>query len=224
MIELIDITKTYHMGSSTFQALKGISFRIEKGELVSIVGPSGSGKSTTMHIIGLLDHPTTGKYIINGEDTSHLSRSNQATMRNKFIGFIFQSFFLLNKLNALENVGLPLYYRGIRHRSEIRECAMEMLKKVEMEKYAKHRPNELSGGQRQRVAIARALVGEPELVLADEPTGALDSKTSQQVMELLKHSSQDTTVVIITHDLNIAKQCPRVLRIADGLITEGIHE
>jgi len=222
VIELIDITKTYRMGASEFQALKGISFRVEKGELVSIVGPSGSGKSTTMHIIGLLDRPTSGKYIINDQDASNLSRSEQATMRNKFIGFIFQSFFLLNKLSSIENVGLPLYYRGVSSHSEIRDRSMEMLKKVDMEKYATHKPNELSGGQRQRVAIARALVGEPELVLADEPTGALDSKTSQQVMDLLKHLSQGTTVIIITHDLGVAKQCPRVMRIADGLITEGI--
>lgn len=219
MIDLRDVTKIYQMGDSEFQALKGISLFIERGELVAIVGPSGSGKSSTMNILGLLDKPTTGEYFLDEQNTRDFTGNQLARLRNQSIGFIFQSFFLLPKLTALQNVGLPLFYAN-RAASEIKERAMAILDKVGMADYATHRPNELSGGQQQRVAIARALVGEPKILLADEPTGALDTKTSEVVMELLIGMAEGTTVVIITHDMEVANQCPRVIKIRDGLIQE----
>ncbi len=218
MIKLDNVTKTYIMGKNEFQALKGISFEIKKGELAALMGPSGSGKSTTMNIIGLLDHPTSGHYYLESEESTHLSKNELARVRNKKIGFIFQSFFLLPKLNAVQNIGLPLFYANIGAKA-IHKKSMNMLEKMEMAEYALHRPNELSGGQQQRVAIARALVHEPSVILADEPTGALDSKTSERVMELLTAHRGETTVVIITHDKEVAEQCPRVIQIRDGLIT-----
>lgn len=220
MIELRNVTKTYRMGKNEYQALKGITVRIEKGELVAIMGPSGSGKTSTMNIIGLLDHPTEGQYFFEGQDTAQFSGDALARLRNRSIGFIFQSFFLLPKLTALQNVGLPLYYSNV-DKTTIKERAMAMLERVGMADHATHRPSELSGGQQQRVAIARALVGEPKFILADEPTGALDSKTSDRVMEMLVHAATGTTVVVITHDPNVASQCRRVIQIHDGLIQEA---
>lgn len=222
MIELKNIVKTYQMGSYRFEALKGISMKVNDGELVAIIGPSGSGKSTTMNILGLLDRQTSGQYFLNGQEVEDLSPNKKAALRNQYIGFIFQAFFLLPNLNALENVALPLSYRNVSS-AEQHKRAMEMLEKVGMDQYAHHLPKELSGGQQQRVAIARALAGKPALILADEPTGALDSKTSQQVLDLLAELNKDekATVIIITHDPLVARQCPRAFRIADGLLTEG---
>lgn len=224
MIKLENVKKIYHMGETVFEALKGISLEIQNKELVAIVGPSGSGKSTTMHILGLLDTPTSGKYYLDGVDTAEFSGDKLSALRNKRLGFIFQNFFLLPKLTALDNVMLPLTYRyeeKIPH-SEMKARAMTVLEKVGMEKFSAHRPNELSGGQQQRVAIARALVGNPSIIMADEPTGALDTKTSQQIMDLLEQQVTETgtTVVIITHSPEIAKQCHRSIRIRDGLIVD----
>lgn len=220
MIELCDVTKTYVMGKGEYQALKGINVRIESGELVALIGPSGSGKTSTMNILGLLDRPTTGSYFLDGEDTGIFTGNHLAELRNRSIGFIFQSFFLLPKLTALQNVGLPLYYANV-PAPEIKRRALDILARVEMAEYEKHKPSELSGGQQQRVAIARALVGNPKIILADEPTGALDSHTSQRVMDLLINVAAGTTVVIITHDVDVAAQCQRVIKIADGLIKES---
>lgn len=225
MLKLIDVKKIYRMGGQTFEALKGVSFEIADGELISIVGPSGSGKSTLMNIIGLLDRPTTGKYFLDEDDVTELSASKRARLRNLRIGFVFQSFFLLPRLNALQNVSLPLTYRG-EHKRAIKKKSMDMLAKVGMDKHWHHKPTELSGGQQQRVAIARALVGHPSIVLADEPTGALDSVTSQEVMDLLKTLNRETnaTVLIITHDPGVARQCHRTIHIRDGLIkSDSMH-
>ncbi len=219
MIEFENVEKTYRMGDHVVHALKGVSFKIERGEVVAIIGPSGSGKSTTMHIIGLLDRPTKGKYYLLNEETGHYSRNELAALRNRTIGFIFQAFYLLPRLSAIQNVGLPLFYRN-ESQSIIKEKSLAMLAKVGMADYASHRPNELSGGQQQRVAIARALVGDPEIILADEPTGALDSKTSESVLELMLSHAGDTTVVIITHDPEVASRCPRMIQIHDGLIKQ----
>lgn len=225
MIKLENVKKSYRMGETVFEALKGISLEIQNKELLAIVGPSGSGKSTTMHILGLLDKPTSGKYYLDGVDTEEFSGDKLSALRNKRLGFIFQNFFLLPKLTAVDNVMLPLTYRHeekIPH-AEMKARAMEMLQKVGMEKFAHHRPSELSGGQQQRVAIARALVGRPSIIMADEPTGALDTKTSQQIMDLLAKevTETSTTVVIITHSPEIAKQCPRSISIRDGLIVNS---
>jgi len=217
MLRLKNITKTYVMGENEFQALKGISFELGTGELAAVIGPSGSGKSTTMNIIGLLDQPTTGHYYLDGEESNSLSKNELAYRRNKKIGFIFQSFFLLPKLNAVQNVGLPLFYANVDAKT-IHDYSMEMLGKVGMADHALHRPSELSGGQQQRVAIARALVHKPAIILADEPTGALDSKTSQMIMDLLVEHAGETTILIITHDEEVAEQCPRIIQIRDGLI------
>ena len=203
------------MGSQSYTALKGIDVTVEKNELVALIGPSGSGKSTTMHILGLLDRPTTGEYYLNGQSTADLTIHQKAVLRNQSIGFIFQSFFLLPKLTALENVALPLSYRHSK-KSHIRQRCLDELEKVGMSEYIEHRPGELSGGQQQRVAIARALVGEPDIILADEPTGALDSETSNNVINLLIENSKRATVVVITHEPEIAKQCDRIINLRDG--------
>lgn len=224
MIRLVDIKKTYRMGGTDYQALKGINITVAKGELVAIVGASGSGKTTTMNILGLLDKPTSGKYYLDNIDTSEFTGDKLAALRNLRLGFIFQQYFLLPKLSAIQNVILPLTYRHEEKISmhDMKERAYEMLKVVGMEKHGDHRPTELSGGQQQRVAIARALVGKPSIIMADEPTGALDTVTSQQIMDLLKDQVQQTatTVVIITHSLELAAQCQRAIHIRDGLIEE----
>ena len=219
MIVIKDLYKIYQMGDSEVRALDGINLHIKPHEFVAIIGPSGSGKSTLMNMIGCLDVPTSGEYYLNGEDVSNLKDDEQAEIRNKTIGFIFQQYNLLPKLTALENVELPLIYRGI-SRSERRKMALEALKRVGMEERADHLPKELSGGQQQRVSIARALAGKPPMILADEPTGALDSKTGAELMTMLKElHSEGNTIVLITHDSDIARQAKRIVRIQDGKIT-----
>jgi putative ABC transport system ATP-binding protein len=225
MIKFENVTKTYVMGKSPFQALKGVSFTIKQGELFAIIGPSGSGKTTTMNMMGLMDKPTTGKYYLDELDTSKFTGDKLADLRNERLGFIFQQFNLLGKLTALENVMLPLTYRRSEKLSlnDMRNRAMKILAEVEMDKFSSHRPLELSGGQQQRVAIARALVGKPSIILADEPTGALDTKTTEQIMTLLikQMSATGTTVVIITHNPDIAARCHRSIAIRDGLVYEN---
>ncbi|MHB1221146.1 MAG: ABC transporter ATP-binding protein [Gammaproteobacteria bacterium] len=219
LIRVENISKTYHMGDQTFQALKGVDFHLNKGELLAIVGMSGSGKSTLMNILGFLDHCTTGCYFFENSDVSSLSDEALAKIRNEKIGFVFQSFFLLARSSALQNVMLPLFYRGV-PREEAKEKAMYFLEKMGVGHLAHHRPNQLSGGQQQRVAIARALVGDPAVILADEPTGALDSQTGNDVMELFKNLNRQEgrTIVIITHDKEISSQCERTVVIRDGKI------
>lgn len=224
MIQLENITKVYELGGTQYQVLKGLSFTINDGELFAIVGQSGSGKTSTMNIIGLLDKPTTGKYYLDGIDTSEFSGDKLADLRNQRLGFIFQLYCLLPKLSALDNVILPLMYRRSESISahEMKTRAMEMLKRVGMENFASRLPGQLSGGQQQRIAIARALVGKPSIIMADEPTGALDSATGQQIMELLieQVKATKTTVVIVTHSMDIAKQCQRMIKISDGKIVQ----
>lgn len=219
LIVLDKITKTYHMGDNAHTVLHGISIDIKQGELVALMGASGSGKSTLMNIIGLLDSPSSGRYLLSGKDVSTLSDNERADIRNQTVGFVFQQFFLLSKLNALENVALPLSYQGIA-KKEMQQRSMAMLEQVSMTDKAHHKPNELSGGQQQRVALARALVCKPKLILADEPTGALDSKTGEDVMSLFKtlHKNDNCTLLIITHDNHVGRACERRLYIKDGLI------
>lgn len=219
LIELTNITKLYHRGEVTTSVLHGIDLKIQQGELVAIIGSSGSGKSTLMNIVGLLDRQTTGDYWFAGSNINSCSISDLARIRNQQIGFIFQAFFLLPALTVLENVGLPLTYQGVSDEL-IRVRAHLVLERIGIEHLAERRPRELSGGQQQRVAIARALVGNPSIILADEPTGALDSNTSQEIMNLFieLNSVDGNTIIIITHDLKVAKQCPRIIRIQDGLI------
>lgn len=219
------ITKSYQLGENKLQVLKGINFAVEKGDLVSIMGPSGSGKSTLMNIIGMLDHPDSGSYILNHQEVAELTDDDRATIRNKDIGFVFQSFYLLSRLTAIQNVCLPLFYRGV-NATESKQRGMEVLERVGMKQYAEHRPNELSGGQQQRVAIARALVGKPSIILADEPTGALDSKIGQEVMDFFieLNTQEKNTIIIITHDRHVSEQCKTEVRISDGLIVEGSYK
>ena len=218
LIELKDIYKIYQMGDEEVRANDGITLTIYKGEFVAIVGKSGSGKSTLMNIIGALDVPTEGSYYLGGEDVSDMSDDQLAVIRNKMIGFIFQQYNLLPKLNLLENVELPLLYAGV-GREERRERAMESLEKVGLKEKWRNMPNQLSGGQQQRVSIARALAGDPSLILADEPTGALDSRTSREVLDFLKKINEEgNTIVMITHDNSIAVEAKRVVRIYDGKI------
>ena len=218
LIELKDIYKIYKMGEEEVRANDGISLSIQEGEFVAIVGKSGSGKSTLMNIIGALDVPTSGDYFLGGQDVSHMKEDQLAEIRNKMIGFIFQQYNLLPRLNLLENVELPLLYAGLGN-AERRERAMESLARVGLAEKWKNMPNQLSGGQQQRVSIARALAGNPSLILADEPTGALDSKTSRSVLDFLKKLNQEgNTIVMITHDNSIAMEARRVVRISDGKI------
>lgn len=218
VINMNNINKIYSMGSSEFKALDNINLSINKGEYVAIVGPSGAGKSTLMNIIGCLDTPSGGEYILDGLNTK-CSDSKLAEIRNKKIGFIFQNYNLLPKLNVLENVELPLLYLGMGN-SEIKERALSALKKVGLETHLKHKPNELSGGQKQRVAIARALVTEPQIILADEPTGALDSKTGREVLNMMDDLNKEgNTIIIITHDKEIAAEAKRMITVRDGIIT-----
>ncbi len=218
VVEMSKVSKTFGDGTSIIRALDGVDLKIEKGEFVAIVGPSGSGKSTMMNLIGCLDRPSNGVVKIAGEDLSMLNDKKLTELRNYAIGFIFQSFFLLPKTTALENVATPLLYRGV-HSKEAKKKALSMLKKLGMSDRATHGPTELSGGQQQRVAIARALVTEPSLILADEPTGALDSATGKQVMDLLTELNQEgITIVLITHDLDVAKRAKRRISLKDGKI------
>ena len=218
IIEMKEISRIYKMGSEVVKALQSITIDINKGEYVAFMGPSGSGKSTLMNIIGCLDTPTSGTYVLNGHDVSHLTENELAEIRNKEIGFVFQTFNLLPRASALDNVALPLIYAGY-GRSEREEKAMQALANVGLEDRAHHRPNELSGGQRQRVAIARALVNNPSIILADEPTGNLDSKTSYDIMDLFQQlHDQGNTIIMVTHEDDIAHYSHRIVRLRDGLI------
>jgi putative ABC transport system ATP-binding protein len=225
IIELQEIRKAYYMGSNSLEVLKDITLHIRKNEYVALMGPSGSGKSTLMNILGCLDTPSGGSYVLNGKDVSKMSDDDLAEVRNNEIGFVFQQFNLLPRLTAAENVALPLVYAGI-GRKERMERAMEALKKVALDDRSHHKPNELSGGQIQRVAIARALVNNPSLLLADEPTGNLDSKTSIEVMQIFSHiQAAGNTVVLVTHEEEIAGYAKRVVRLRDGMIeTDMLRE
>ena len=219
--EMHAICKDYRMGDEIAHILKSIDLTVEKGDYLSILGPSGSGKSTLMNIIGCLDSATSGKYILNGRSIEDLTEAEKAEIRSKDIGFIFQSSQLLASLTALKNVELPLIYAGVRA-SERKARAEAMLERVGLADRMQHRPNQLSGGQQQRVAVARAMVGNPAILLADEPTGALDQKTGRQIMELFGEINQEgRTIIMITHDVNIASYAHRIVRIIDGELTEG---
>jgi putative ABC transport system ATP-binding protein len=218
MIRLQGVTKQYQMGDQTVHALQGIDLEIERNEMIAFIGASGSGKSTMMNIVGCLDRPSSGEYWLNGREVATMSGDDLARVRNQEIGFIFQSFHLLPRASALDNVAQPLIYRGVPLRERL-ALAEQALQRVGLGARVHHRPNELSGGQRQRVAIARALVGNPAILLADEPTGNLDSSTSQEIMELIRavHAGGQT-VVIVTHEPEIAEQCQRVVRLRDGRV------
>ncbi|SOD88109.1 ABC transporter ATP-binding protein [Spirosoma fluviale] len=218
IIETQSIAKRYVMGTEVVEALKSITISIHKGEYVAFMGPSGSGKSTLMNIVGCLDSPTSGKYILNNQDVSGMGENELAEVRNKEIGFVFQTFNLLPRQTSLENVALPLIYAGY-SKADRTEKAMMALKNVGLENRAGHRPNELSGGQRQRVAVARALVNDPSILLADEPTGNLDTKTSYEIMDLFDQiHSKGNTVIMVTHEEDIAEYAHRIVRLRDGLV------
>jgi len=218
ILQLENITKSYYLAKHELQVLKGISMNIDKNEYVALMGPSGSGKSTLMNILGCLDSPTGGRYILNGKDVSSMHDDELAVVRNKEIGFVFQQFNLLPRLTAIENVALPLVYAGV-SKKERAERAAAVLAKVKLDDRMHHRPNELSGGQCQRVAIARALINDPAIILADEPTGNLDSKTSHEIMEILgKIHGDGNTVVLVTHEEDISMFAHRVIRLRDGLV------
>ena len=220
MIRIENLHKSYPMGNRSLHVLKGLDFNVEEGELVAIMGSSGSGKSTLLNILGMLDNYDEGSYTLGDVLIKKMDETKAAKYRNKFLGFVFQSFNLINYKNALENVVLPLYYQGV-SRKEREEKALKYLDDVGLKEWANHLPTELSGGQKQRVAIARAMVGEPKVLLADEPTGALDSKTSKEVMDLIqKINKAGKTILVVTHEEDIAQMCSRIVRLKDGVIVD----
>ena len=220
MIRIENLHKSYPIGNRSLHVLKGLNFTVEEGELVAIMGSSGSGKSTLLNILGMLDNYDDGSYTLGDVLIKKMDETKAAKYRNKFLGFVFQSFNLINYKNALENVVLPLYYQGV-SRKEREEKALKYLDDVGLKEWANHLPTELSGGQKQRVAIARAMVGEPKVLLADEPTGALDSKTSKEVMDLIqKINKAGKTILVVTHEEDIAQMCSRIVRLKDGVIVE----
>ena len=220
MIEIKDLHKSYKMGSNSLHVLKGINFSCEPGELVAIMGSSGSGKSTLLNILGMLDEADEGEYTLDNVPIKNLNETKAAQYRNKFLGFVFQSFNLINYKSAIENGALPLYYQRVASK-ERQEKALKYLEQVGLKEWATHLPSELSGGQKQRVAIARAMAAEPKVLLADEPTGALDSKTSYEVMDLLqKINDEGNTILVVTHEPDIAEMCKRVIHLKDGVIVE----
>ncbi len=224
IISLRDVHKTFEMGDVSVKALAGVSFDIQESEFVSIMGPSGSGKSTCMNMIGCLDRPSSGTILVNGMNTAEMKDNDLAELRNETIGFVFQQYYLLPNMTVLENVMLPLRYQGLAI-SERKKRAKAELEKVGLSDRLKHRPSELSGGQKQRVAIARALVTQPKIILADEPTGALDSETGHSVLDLfLNINKQGTAIIVVTHDLEIGSMAPRQIHLKDGLVTEDSRE
>lgn len=220
MLDIKNLNKSYKMGDSSLHVLKGIDLFAKSGEMVAIMGSSGSGKSTLLNIIGILDEADSGDYVLDGVEIKDLNEKKAANYRNRFLGFVFQSFNLINYKNAMENVALPLYYQGLK-RKERQEKAMFHLEKVGLAEWATHLPSELSGGQKQRVAIARALASDPKLLLADEPTGALDTATSHDIMQFLQQlNDEGKTILLVTHEEDIAKMCKRIVRLRDGVIIE----
>ena len=218
MIDIEGLNKSYPIGNSSLHVLKGIDLKINEGELVAIMGSSGSGKSTLLNIIGMLDNYDSGSYKLDNVPIKDLDETKAAKYRNKFLGFVFQSFNLINYKTALENIALPLYYQGI-SRNERQKVAQEYLRKVGLADWAEHLPSELSGGQKQRIAIARALASQPKVLLADEPTGALDSTTSEEVMDLIKQiNNEGKTILVVTHEQDIANMCKRIITLKDGII------
>lgn len=221
LIELDKVVKTYRLGPVVTEVLRGVELEVQRGDLLSIMGPSGCGKSTLMNIIGLLDQPSDGIYRLNGREVSHIDDDELSAIRNASIGFVFQSFHLLPRLTAAKNIGLPLYYRRV-DEGEIDQRIVEVLEKVGMAEHGEHLPNQLSGGQKQRIALARALVGKPSIILADEPTGALDPRIGQQIMDLFRelNAKEGLTILIITHDPKIAQQCSRQTRMEEGVLVD----
>jgi putative ABC transport system ATP-binding protein len=224
LIRTEDVKKSYDLGAARVEALRGVTLEIEQGEYVAIMGPSGSGKSTLMHILGCLDSPTSGRYFLNGNEVSGLHGRALARVRNREIGFVFQNFNLLQRIDLMDNVALPLVYRGAISRRERGGRAVEILGRLGLSHRLNHRPNELSGGERQRASIARALVNEPSLLLADEPTGNLDSKTGKEIMEVIDGLSRSgKTIILVTHDANVAAHAHRTIQIEDGTIAREIR-
>jgi len=223
MIDINNIHKSYNTGSNSLHVLKGINLKVDAGEMISVMGASGSGKSTLLNILGILDNHDHGEYMLNGIRIEDLNERKAALLRNRYLGFVFQSFNLVSFKNAVENVALPLYYQNVK-RKKRNSIAMEFLDKMGLKEWSHHMPNELSGGQKQRIAIARALITKPKVILADEPTGALDSVTSQEVMDILAeiNQAQGITMLIVTHEHDIAARTQKTIRITDGVITEVI--